>query len=124
MTSQNKTFLKNVQNMFNKVIKAISYTNNTLKPSARKKSGACLTCHGSGVGPSSHSRTIQKLRMPKSAGGLTGGVKRRIPTKRKAKTSTQSRKNPWLLHLEKYKRAHPGLTFGEAMRKAKASYHK
>ncbi len=117
MTSQNKSFLKNVQNMFNKVIKEMRYTNNVLKPSARKKTGACLTCHGSGVVPSSHSRTIQKFRMPKSAGGLTGGVKRRIPTKRKAK-------NPWLIHLEKYKRAHPGLTFKEAMKKAKASYHK
>lgn len=32
--------------------------------------------------------------------------------------------NPWLTHLKKYHSAHPELSYGEAMKKAKATYKK
>jgi len=45
-------------------------------------------------------------------------------SKSKSKTKGKKHKNPWIAHLSAYRRAHPGMKLGSAMKAATSSYKK
>jgi len=45
-------------------------------------------------------------------------------SKSKSKSKGKKHKNPWIAHLSAYRRAHPGMKLGSAMKAAKKTYKK
>jgi hypothetical protein len=72
----------------------------------RKKGGAKIYEHA-GYG------MMKKRKAPKRKGGARVGGKR--------KAARSGRSNPWIAHVKSYAKKH-GLSYGEALKKARASY--
>ena len=70
-------------------------------------------------------RSSSKGRKRRSSSKGRRGRKRSSKgRKRRSKGRRSSRRsgNPWIKHLKAYHKAHPGISYGEAMKKAKKSY--
>lgn len=72
---------------------------------------------------------VVKVKGGCNGGGVTGGArKRKVGAKKVVKRVVKkvgmkkaAKKNPWIAHVKKYAASH-GLTYGEALKKARASY--
>ena len=49
------------------------------------------------------------------------GKKKSVNRKKSGKKAAST--NPWILHVKQYQQDHPGLSYKEAMKKARASYY-